>query len=155
MTHYGLQLIDDVTGQFQYSTQFGISNDAVSSSTGYYTATITASSEGYPTPTATVTASSVYDVSSAADTTTCVNSTTTMYIPPTGTGYPHTTGGSVPGNSTMVLPSKSMTVPSSLLTSATGSATTSTGLPESTGAAGHIKAGLGMVFGVAGLAFML
>ncbi|KAF2711907.1 hypothetical protein K504DRAFT_489684 [Pleomassaria siparia CBS 279.74] len=27
-THYGLQLIDDVTGQYQYSTQFGISKDA-------------------------------------------------------------------------------------------------------------------------------
>jgi hypothetical protein len=147
VTHYGLQIIDDVNGQFQYSTQFGISNDVVSSSTeGYYTATVTASSEAYsvPTPTATVTASSVYPVS---ESTTCESSTTTLYIPPTGTGYP--------GNSTIVLPSKSMTVPSSLLTSATGTSTTTATPPPFTGAASHINAGLGMVFGVAGLAFML
>ncbi|KAF2662089.1 hypothetical protein K491DRAFT_586210 [Lophiostoma macrostomum CBS 122681] len=152
VTHYGLEIIDDVNGQYQYSTQFGISNDKVSSS-AYPTPTATITASSYiPTPTTTVSASitvSESEVSSSS----CSTSTTTLYIAPSGTGYPYSSGGAVPGNSTIILPSKSLTVPGSLLTTATGTATYTP--PAFTGAASHIKAGLGMALGAAGVVFML
>ncbi|MCJ1358741.1 MAG: hypothetical protein MMC33_008741 [Icmadophila ericetorum] len=43
-THYGIQLIDDATGAYQYSTQFGISNTAVTTTTGV----VTQKSDGQP-----------------------------------------------------------------------------------------------------------
>ena len=153
VTHYGLEIIDDVNGQYQYSTQFGISNDYVSSSSsssaaGYSTAVSSASADSYSTA---APYSTYAPASSTAASTSCLNSTTTVYVPPTGTGYATATGGA---NSTIILPSKSLTVPSSLLTSATGSATTTAPL-QATGAAGHVKAGVGAVFGAAALAFVL
>ena len=39
VTHYGLQIIVDGTGQYQYSTQFGISNPSFSSATSHSTTT--------------------------------------------------------------------------------------------------------------------
>lgn len=44
VTHYGLQIIDDGTGDYQYSTQFGISNPAYGQST-----TTSSSSQSYIT----------------------------------------------------------------------------------------------------------
>lgn len=42
-THYGLQIIDDATGQYQWSTQFGIKNDDYSSSSSGSASTTAAS----------------------------------------------------------------------------------------------------------------
>ena len=39
MTHYGIQIIVDGTGEFQYSTQFGISNPSYNSATTHSTTT--------------------------------------------------------------------------------------------------------------------
>ncbi|KAF2247691.1 hypothetical protein BU26DRAFT_352021 [Trematosphaeria pertusa] len=147
-TGYGIQLIDDITGQYQYSTQFGISTDdceVVPSSTP----------SGYPTVTPSETktpSSSAYPTAPANSTTFCT--TTTKYVPvPTGTGH---------ANSTVVYPTKSMTIPESLKTTATaGTPTggapsgTSTGPPESTGAASALKAGFGLAGAVAAAVFML
>jgi hypothetical protein len=146
-THYGLQLVDDSTGVFQYSNQFGISKDfcgAVSSS---------ASASGYPT-------ASVKSVSSAYSTVKPSSSanSTTIYTPSSSyvapTGYPVS-------NSSVILPTKSMSVPVSLKTSASGSpvaptsASASPTSPQSTGAASSLRAGLGLAGAIAGMVFML
>ncbi|KAJ4347497.1 hypothetical protein N0V95_005371 [Ascochyta clinopodiicola] len=170
VTHYGLQLIDDVNGQYQYSTQFGISKDdcsvVVSSSSvapasssapaasstpaGYPVASSTpagypvksSSAAGYP-----VASSSVVKHSSAAPYPTTVKTVSSAYVASTGApSY----------NGTIVQPTGSLTVPSSLRPSATGAGngTSSATLPESTGAAGSLKAGLSLV-GAAALAALM
>ncbi|KAF2465308.1 uncharacterized protein BDR25DRAFT_86162 [Lindgomyces ingoldianus] len=144
-THYGLQLIDDVTGQYQYSTQFGISKDATC---GSVSSSASISSSGYPTATVHTASSTSANSTTVAPTTTSCS--TSSHV--ASTGYPG-------HNSTIVLPSKSMTVPSSLKTSATvapsGSTTPSPSAPISTGAASHLRAGLGLAGAIAGMVFML
>lgn len=136
-TGYGIQLIDDVTGQYQYSTQFGISKEgcAVVSSSA-----VASSSGGYPvsTPVPSKSIESGYPV---ANHTSAYPTKTPIYTTPLH-------------NSTVVAPTKPITVPSSLKPSATGNATTSK-LPEATGAASALQAGLSLVGAVAAVAFML
>jgi len=148
-TGYGIQLIDDVTGQYQYSTQFGISKDGcavvssslspASSSAGGYPVSTPAASKasstpaGYPVSTPKV--SSVYSVA-----------------PPKSTLI-YSTGAPV-ANSSIIQPTKPITMPSSLVATATGSAYTSM-LPQATGAASALQAGAGLVGAVAAFAFML
>jgi hypothetical protein len=171
VTHYGLQLIDDVNGQYQYSTQFGISKDdcsAPSKPANTPTASVTASVTGPAnTPTATITASVTggygygdYPVESSS----AVVKSSSVVVPssvvtpvapyPTtiksvGTASPVASTGAL--NSTLIIqPTGSMTVPESLRTSATSS----NSLPESTGAASGLKAGLGLVGAAAAAVFM-
>ncbi|KAJ4339681.1 hypothetical protein N0V87_003122 [Didymella glomerata] len=164
-THYGLQLIDDVTGQYQYSTQFGISKQdcavVVSSSSAAPVASSTpagypvasSSPAGYPVKSS----SAGYPVASSS----VVKSTpvapypTTVKTVGTSSAYVASTGVPV-HNSTIIKPTGSMTVPSSLRPSATGAAngTSSATLPESTGAAGSIKAGISLVGAAALVALM-
>lgn len=166
-THYGLQLIDDVNGQYQYSTQFGISKDdcsvvvssssssvAVASSTpaGYSAASSTPA--GYPV----ASSSAGYPVASSS----AVKPSTVAPYPTTvktvGTSSAHVASTGAPGyNSTIIQPTGSLTVPYSLRPSATGAAngTSSATLPESTGAAGSLKAGLSLVGAAALAALML
>jgi len=61
VTHYGIQLIDDVTGFYQYTTQFGVQNDGVVSSSS-----AASSAASSATPYASSAASSVAPVSSKA-----------------------------------------------------------------------------------------
>jgi hypothetical protein len=161
VTHYGLQIIDDVTGQYQYSNQFGISKGAECNGVTPSSAVSTPYGGGYPVSTpvpsskassaaSSAAASSGYpvNVSSAKP-----NSTTIVTKPtpaPSGysTGVPH-------GNSTIVMPTKSMSVPGSLLPSGSGSPTKSSSLPESTGAASSLQAAFGLAGAVAAFAFML
>lgn len=156
-TGYGIQIIDDVTGQYQYSTQFGIAKGAaadcvVASSSAVYKASSTAaykassSAAGYPV------ASSVYKASTASPypTASAIN-TTAPYPTAKPTTLVYSTG--VHGNAT-VYPTGSLTVPASLRPTASGNATTSA-LPEATGAASAVQAGLGFVGAAAALAFML
>jgi len=149
---YGIQIIDDVTGQYQYSTQFGISagdcevvvsSSAVvpaSSATGGYPASsIAASSTVEPT-------SSHYVYPTAPYPTSLVTMSSSVIY---STGLPSGGNGSV-----IIMPTGSMTVPSSLLPSSTGNATTSR-LPEATGAASAVQAGLGFAGALAAFALML
>lgn len=138
---YGIQIIDDVNGNYQYSTQFGISvpegySSEVPSGTGYPTGKPT---DSYPTSKANST--SAYPT---------VTKHTSSYV--ASTGYPVS-------NSSVIQPSKSMSVPSSLKTTATptGSEPTSTTTspPESTGAASHLSGAMGLFAGVAAMVFML
>jgi hypothetical protein len=161
VTHYGLQLIDDVTGQYQYSTQFGISKadcavvvsssaaPVVSSSAAPVASStpagypVKSSAEGYPV------ASSVVKSSVVAPYPTTVKTVGSSSAHVASTGAPVY-------NSTIILPTGSLTVPNSLRPSATGAANgTSPSLPESTGAAGSIKAGLSLVGAAALAALML
>ncbi|KAJ8118704.1 hypothetical protein OPT61_g370 [Boeremia exigua] len=163
-SRYGLQLIDDVTGQYQYSTQFGISkNDCsvvsssssiVVSSSAAPSSSIAASSsaEGYPVASSTPAG---YPVASSSS----VKSSVAPYpttVKTVSSGHAASTGAPV-YNSTIVQPTGSLTVPSSLRPSATGAGngTSSATLPESTGAAGSIKAGLSLVGAAALAALML
>jgi hypothetical protein len=157
VTHYGLQLIDDITGQYQYSTQFGISkgpecngassSSAVSSSVGggYPVSTPSASSKptssqgGYPV------SSPVH--STKANSTTIVTKTSQLVL---STGAPA-------GNSSIVQPTKPLSVPSSLVASATSGSASATRSPpaQSTGGAASLQAGLSLAGAVAAFAFML
>lgn len=137
-THYGLQLIDDVTGQYQYSNQFGISKGAECNGVAPSSAVSTPYGGGYPVSTPVVSSkassSAGYPVSTPV-----VKPSTTIITKPSAvssTGYPV-------ANSTVIQPSKPLSVPSSLLSSptASGSPTKSSGLPESTGAASSLQAG--------------
>ncbi|KAF2729304.1 hypothetical protein EJ04DRAFT_568755 [Polyplosphaeria fusca] len=151
-TGYGIQLIDDVTGQYQYSTQFGISNDnPVSSAASSLASAASSYGGGYGTPTSSVPS---YETSSAPlyNTTIIASSYVTSHV--ASTGYPvH--------NSSIVLPTKSMSVPSSLKTSATGSnpsppaSTSAPSPPASTGAASSLRAGFGLVGALAAAMYVL
>jgi hypothetical protein len=181
VTHYGLQLIDDLNGQYQYSTQFGISKDDCKPIDIHTpTATVTASVYG-PTPTASVAASvvgdsatggygyggypvessavvesssaaSVHSSSAVVKPSTAVVSSLSAYpttIKSVGTVSPIASTGA-PNSSLVIQPTGGMSVPESLRSSATSSAT----LPESTGAASGLKAGLGLVGAAAAAVFM-
>jgi hypothetical protein len=159
-THYGLQLIDDVTGQFQYSTQFGISKGAECNGVVASSAVSTPYGGGYPVSTVTPSSKAVsthasasgYPVSSVVASSSKANST---IVTKASTPVIYSTG--VPaGNSSIIQPTKPLSVPGSLVASATGSASaTRSSLPQSTGAAGSLKAGLGLVGAAAAMAFML
>ena len=136
-----------MTGQYQYSTQFGISKDgcaevsssvvpASSSSGGYPVSSLAP----YPTKSS---SKGGYPVSTPYGTASVTSKTTLIY----STGVPH-------GNTSVIQPTKPLTVPSSLKPSATGIATTSR-LPEATGAASALQAGLSLAGAVAAFAFML
>ncbi|KAF1955005.1 hypothetical protein CC80DRAFT_493376 [Byssothecium circinans] len=159
-TGYGLQIIDDVNGQYQYSTQFGISKDgcavvAASSSsnggskptpTGYNTIAPPKPSETKtPAAPTTIKTSAVHGSSS-----TCTSSTTTVYVPGT-TGAPVPV---VPGNGTVIQPTKPISVPSSLKPSASAPAN-GTAPVVFPGAASGLQAGMGLAGFVAAVVAML
>ena len=139
VTHYGLQLIDDVTGQFQYSNQFGISKGPECNGVAPSSAVSTPYGGGYPV--STPVPSSKASSSKGYPESTPVSKASTTIITKT-TPIVHSTGYPV-ANSTIIQPSKPLSVPSSLLSSptASGSPTKSSGLPESTGAASSLQAG--------------
>ncbi|KAH7406564.1 Ser-Thr-rich glycosyl-phosphatidyl-inositol-anchored membrane family-domain-containing protein [Phaeosphaeria sp. MPI-PUGE-AT-0046c] len=152
VTHYGIQLIDDVTGQYQYSNQFGISKGAECNGVAPSSAVSTPYGGGYPVSTPVASskpASSGYPMSTPVvkPSTTIITKTTPIVH---STGYPV-------ANSTALQPSKPLSVPSSLLSSptASGSPTKSSGLPESTGAASSLQAGFSFAGALAIFALVL
>ncbi|KAJ4314105.1 hypothetical protein N0V94_006619 [Neodidymelliopsis sp. IMI 364377] len=169
VTHYGLQLIDDVTGQYQYSTQFGISKTdcAVTVSSSSSAAPVASSSAvvasssaaGYPVASSSAAGYPVKSSSAAAypvaSSSAVVKHSTVAPYPTTVKTVVASTGA--PSYNATVKPTGSMTVPYSLRPSATGAGngTSSATLPESTGAAGSIKAGLSFVGAAALAALML
>jgi len=136
-TGYGLQIIDDVTGQYQYSTQFGISKGEACES--YVTPSPSSSryGGGYPVSTPVSSSMGMSMEESSKVMTSTVKMTSTM-ITYTSVAYPT---GSMPGNGTIVMPTGSMTVPSSLRPSAS----TSAPAEQTTNAAAGLQAGLGFV----------
>ncbi|OQO14256.1 hypothetical protein B0A48_01132 [Cryoendolithus antarcticus] len=169
-TGYGIQLIDDATGQYQYTTQFGISNDKYHERPAGYSswaATATGTAWGpsdYTTATATESSSaSSSSASMSISATMPSNATvTTTTVKPYGTGV---LSGYPAGNTTVIAPTGSMTVPTSLYTSATrtaskssstaGAASATSAIPaptSSSNGAGSIAVSFGSVVLAAGLA---
>ncbi|KAF2014022.1 extracellular serine-threonine rich protein [Aaosphaeria arxii CBS 175.79] len=143
---YGIQLIDDVTGQYQWSTQFGLTGETTGP-TASVSASVTgggaSTKEGYPTGTPSL---SHYPTELSSS----VKSSTVGYPTSTPSAYPTKSVGTVSSgypvhNSTIVQPTKTPTVPATLKTSnlPTNSPSATTSEPaESTGGASGIKAGL-------------
>jgi len=141
---YGLQIIDDVTGQYQYSTQFGISkadcgaasSAAASSSPAVVASTPVASSTPKPVMSSVMSAEPPYPTTVKPSSSIC------------------TTAGPY-ANSTMVVPVGTGSATLAPSASMTGNATTSR-LPEVTAnAASGIQAGLTFAGAVAAVAMMI
>jgi len=149
---YGIQLIDDITGQYQYSNQFGISKGPECAT---YSTPVPSSSQyggGYPVSTP---MSSKPSAAPSSKGYVVVSSTVVKHTSASAvhTSVVYSTG--VPaGNSTVLQPTKPITVPSSLVASATGTKT-SAPAQQSVNAAPGFQAGLGMVGAAAAFAFML
>ncbi|KAL8868141.1 MAG: hypothetical protein Q9174_005186 [Haloplaca sp. 1 TL-2023] len=124
-SRYGLRIIDDKTGDFQYSTQFGIRNDVVHPVSSKYPATTTsaAKEDDDKTSTAKPQTSSMEAIttSGAADTTSPfvpivtapANSSSSVIIATTHIPIPIPSSGGVTSYS-IIQPSGNMTVPASL-----------------------------------------
>lgn len=138
-THYGLQLIIDSNGQYQYSTQFGISNPGYkppkSSSSGYQPTTTSYETVKHTTKS--------YSTSMITLTTSTPQYYNTTYAP---------TYSSVPVPSsynTTVAPPQTKSTPAPTYSATTAAA------PSPTGAASNIKVVSGLLLGVAGVAALL
>ncbi|KAI4150144.1 MAG: hypothetical protein L6R39_002339 [Caloplaca ligustica] len=142
VTHYGLRIVDSKTGQYQFSNQFGISNDVIhppSSSlapTTYTAATsateatdgqvqVPTSSPEHTTTTskAATTTASIPILANTTTTSAIVSSigvsTSSVIIATTHAPIPIPSGSGIPQTMTVLQPSKNMTVPASLKTSKT------------------------------------
>ncbi|KAI4118982.1 MAG: hypothetical protein LQ341_007605, partial [Variospora aurantia] len=105
VSRYGLRIVDTATGQYQYSTQFGISNDAVhppSSSSS-------SSSSSSVAPTTSPAASQATDSQVQVNATSAEQTVTAS--------LPVSSGSGIPQILNVLQPSKNMTVPASLQTS--------------------------------------
>ncbi|GAB7357495.1 hypothetical protein MBLNU459_g0029t1 [Dothideomycetes sp. NU459] len=157
-TGYGIELIVEATGQYQYSTQFGISNPS-------YNGLSSSSSAAAADSTASAAIDAAID---AANSTATATTSATAYKV---TGVP--SSGWLPANGTYPKPTGNVTVPSSLKTasqttltsvktastdaSATATGASSTGSSASasatqTGAASHVGASVGGLILAAGVA---
>ncbi|QDS70241.1 hypothetical protein FKW77_007254 [Venturia effusa] len=152
---YGLQLINDADGTFQYSVQFGISNAAPVSSAA---SSSSASSAAPSLPGLATGGGYGYDAPSNATTSYLPSLTISKYVV-ASTGYPL-------GNSSIVHPTGSITVPSTLkpTTKATSASEAGAGAsspvtssrPVATGAASQLGMSLGgAVVALAGAVFVL
>lgn len=138
VTHYGLQIIVDGTGQYQYSTQFGISNPSFNTATSHSTTTIrhtstatqehTATSTG--TPPLTTSSTSISQISYSqiqlpTSNATVSTATHPVIISTLSVNATHVAGSTAPqptiastgaphGNSTFLTGTKTMTVPKTL-----------------------------------------
>ncbi|CAE7031978.1 hypothetical protein CFE70_004517 [Pyrenophora teres f. teres 0-1] len=141
---YGIQIIDDVTGQYQYSTQFGISKKECGAASSAPATTPAATPA--PTPNAPAGNTPVPVTSTAA----------TPMAPPMA---PHatticTTAGPY-ANATVVVPAGTGSMTLAPSASMPGNATTSH-LPQVTvNAAAGVQAGLGFAGAVAAMAMMI
>ena len=149
VTHYGLQIIVDGTGQFQYSTQFGISNPSFNSATSHSTTTTkhtntatqehTATATGTPplTTSSAVTSQVSYSQIQFSTSNATVSTATRPIIVSTfSVNATHVAGSTAPQptvastgaphhNSTLLTGTKTMTVPKTLQ-SQSGKRTTKT-----------------------------
>ena len=138
VTHYGLQIIVDGTGQYQYSTQFGISNPSFGVTTSHSTTTTkhtntatqehTTTATGNPplTTSSAVTSQSSYSqIQISTGNLTVSTATRPVIISTLSVNATHVTGSTAPHptiastgaphhNSTLLTGTKTMTVPKTL-----------------------------------------
>ncbi|EDU43729.1 GPI anchored serine-threonine rich protein [Pyrenophora tritici-repentis] len=139
---YGIQIIDDVTGQYQYSTQFGISKKECGA----------ASSAPVSTPAASTPAASTPAASTPAPVTSTAAGATPMAPHPTTTIC--TTAGPY-ANATVVVPVGTGSMTLSPSASMPGNATTSHPPEVTVNAASGVQAGLTFAGAVAAMAMMI
>lgn len=145
---YGIQLIDEVTGQYQYSNQFGISKNAADCGAASSSLTPVSTPGGYP-----VSTPGGYPVSTPVPSS---KATPSSKVVSHVSSHPVYSTGVPAGNSTIVQPTKPITLPSSLVQTPTGASTkTSAPAQQTANAASGFQAGLGMVGAAAAFAFML
>jgi len=118
VTHYGIQIIVEGTGQYQYSTQFGIKNDKAT------TPSSSSKSGGYPGgPTSSATsasASSTVSKPSGYPTSAPAGNSTVSSTHPHPSTSKYTSGSAYPTKSTPVTLDTSAAATSAAATSATG-----------------------------------
>ncbi|KAL9019281.1 MAG: hypothetical protein Q9185_003455 [Variospora sp. 1 TL-2023] len=119
VSRYGLRIVDTATGQYQYSTQFGISNDAVHPP--FSSSSSSASASSSIAPTTSPAASQATDSQVQVPTTSAEQTVTASLPVSSGSGIPHIM--------TALQPSKNMTVPASLQTSPASLQTSKTAGP--------------------------
>ncbi|KAI0583612.1 GPI anchored serine-threonine rich protein [Pyrenophora tritici-repentis] len=139
---YGIQIIDDVTGQYQYSTQFGISKKECGA----------ASSAPVSTPAVSTPAASTPAASTPAPVTSTAAGATPMAPHPTTTIC--TTAGPY-ANATVVVPVGTGSMTLSPSASMPGNATTSHPPEVTVNAASGVQAGLTFAGAVAAMAMMI
>ncbi|KAL8938036.1 MAG: hypothetical protein Q9216_004108 [Gyalolechia sp. 2 TL-2023] len=129
VTHYGIQIIVSGTGQYQYSTQFGISNDVIHQPSSVPLTT----KQSTAAPVVTQIGDGQVQVATSTPIPVALNTTTTssaaVYTPPSnsstvvvGTTHvpiPVASGSSAMPTLAVIQPTKNMTVPASLKTSQT------------------------------------
>ncbi|KAM0720343.1 hypothetical protein Q7P37_004479 [Cladosporium fusiforme] len=160
---YGIQLIDDKTGQYQYTTQFGISNEDYSE--GQEETKESTSAAAYAAPSSKAAVSSAapadsYPVQESAPTQADAKATALPVVT-------ESASAGLPEDSAIVQPTSSMTVPATMSTMAapypTGSNHTSNGtthnnstgnhnIEASTGGASNMAASIGGLVIAAGVA---
>ncbi|KAI9673584.1 MAG: hypothetical protein M1817_002220 [Caeruleum heppii] len=146
-THYGIQIIDDESGQYQYSSQFGIKNDNPTTSS---TTSSSVSSAAYGSVTPAPESSSVVVGTIGYGNGTTVNVTSNVTVctqcPPGNSSYIAPTGAPV-ANSSVVQPTGNMTVPATIRTSTTATRVTP---PSTVAASASASSSTAAAFRVAG-----
>jgi len=161
VTHYGIQLIVDATGDYQYSTQFGISNPSFVSSSSS-SAAVTSSSISSVVYGSSSSSAAVYTTSSAssyaASTSAASSSSTSTSVHSTTSTYATVSTKSVTTTAAAYTTLASSTTTRASTTSA-NNATVSTALPPKPNAAvssfGNMKAGFAAVIGACGFIAMM
>jgi len=156
VTHYGLEIIADSTGQYQYTPQFGIKNDAYSASSSApasapaSAASSSGSASAPPTYTSSGTPASSTSCSTSTAPATTTPCTTSTAVVTTGAPAVYTTSVVVPVSSAWS--NSTITTVAKPTVSATGT-TSSIALP--TGAAGRVAANAAAAFAGLGAIAML
>ncbi|KAI0610391.1 GPI anchored serine-threonine rich protein [Pyrenophora tritici-repentis] len=149
---YGIQIIDDVTGQYQYSTQFGISKKECGAASSAPVSTPAVSTPAASTPAASTPAASTPAASTPAPVTSTAAGATPMAPHPTTTIC--TTAGPY-ANATVVVPVGTGSMTLSPSASMPGNATTSHPPEVTVNAASGVQAGLTFAGAVAAMAMMI
>ncbi|RAK99074.1 GPI anchored serine-threonine rich protein [Aspergillus ibericus CBS 121593] len=135
-SRYGILLVVEGTGQYQYSTQFGISNPYYSSSSSVAAATTTTAAVSTASAATQVVVTEATTTSIAPETVTASVKTTVTSVPVIGGGKP---------TSLVVAPSSASVIPSSAVASGTPAASSSSIAPLYTGAADRNAISFGAV----------
>ncbi|KAK6348128.1 hypothetical protein TWF718_005942 [Orbilia javanica] len=156
-THYGIQIIIDANGQYQYSTQFGVSNPDYSPASSSASSSAAATTSAVPTTTASY--GSEETTTSYETVYTTSKSSVTSFITVTTSSIPYeeptTTSTPVAPTSVYVPPANNGTTYAPTGTSQPTISSALPPVPSQTGAASSVKVASGLLMGVAGVAAML
>lgn len=154
-TGYGIELIVDATGQYQYTTQFGVSNSALDASASGSASAAAASSAGSATDAAPSSSALLATDSAIAQSTTVLPMSSTDAA---ATSASATAVSTLPlANASTTLITTPVTASSTTMPATITGATRTTGAvtsASSTGGAAHVRSGFLGVAAVAGVALL-